>query len=160
MTVLAARARAGDDGQVALLVLGYAVLALVAVLVVTAASAVHLERKRLWAAADAAAADAADAVDERTYYGGGEALTTGVPLTDAGVRAAVRAHLERTGAGDGFVGLRTGATTGTPDGRTAQVQLVATAQVPVLRLLDGSSLTGDPLTISVTSRARTALAPG
>ena len=155
------RATDGDeDGQVALLVLGYAVLALVVVLVVTSASAVHLERKRLWAAADAAAADAADAVDEEVYYGGAGALATGVPLTDAGVRAAVRAHLRATGAGAAFDGLLLGPSTGTPDGRTAQVELVATAQVPVLGLLPGTSVTDGPLRISATSRARTALAPG
>lgn len=149
----------GDDGQVALLVLGYAVLALAVVLVFTAASAVHLERKRLWALADAAAVGAADAVDREAYYGGGSSLATGVPLTDDGVRSAVLDHLRTSGAGAGFAHLRVGPATGTPDGRTAQVQLVATAEVPVIGLLPGTSATRGPLQISVTSRARTALAP-
>ena len=149
----------GEDGQVALLVLGYAVLALVLVLVVTAASAVHLERKRLWALADAAAGDAADAVDLEAYYGGREALVTGVPLTDEGVRAAVQEHLRRAGAAQRFEHLGVGPGTGTTDGRTAEVQLVATARVPVLGLLPGQSATGGPLVLSVTSRARTVLTP-
>jgi len=156
----AGAAAEGDAGQVALLVLGYAVLALVVVLVVTAASAVHLERKRLWAVADAAASDAADEVDREAYYGGGASLAGGVPLTDAGVRSAVQAHLRRAGAAERFDDLAVGAATGTPDGRTAEVQLVATARVPVLGLLPGASATGGPLVVSVTSRARTALAPG
>ncbi|WP_299040328.1 pilus assembly protein TadG-related protein [uncultured Pseudokineococcus sp.] len=150
----------GDAGQVALLVLGYSVLALVVVLVVTAASAVHLERKRLWALADAAAADAADALDREAYYGGSGSLGTGVPLTDDGVRSAVQAHVARAGAAERFDGLAVAPGTGTPDGRTAEVVLVATADVPVLGLLPGTTATGGPLAITVTSRARTALAPG
>lgn len=150
----------GDGGQVALLVLGYAVLALVLVLVLTAASAVHLERKRLWAVADAAAADAADAVDREAYYDGVGTLASGVPLTDDGVRAAVQERLQRAGSAERFDGLRLGPATGSPDGRTAEVQLVARARVPVLGLLPGASVTGGPLVLSVTSRARTALAPG
>ncbi|WP_298807030.1 hypothetical protein [uncultured Pseudokineococcus sp.] len=142
-----------------LLVLGYAVLALVVVLVVTAASAVHLERKRVWAAADAAAADAADAVDEAAYYGQ-DGLSGGVPLTDAAVRAAAEDHLRRRAAWDDLDGVVLGPGTGTPDGRTAQVQLVARVDVPVLSLLPGARVAGGPLTVVVTSRARTFLDAG
>jgi len=149
-----------DAGQVALLVLGYAVLALVVVLVVTAASAVHLERKRLWALADAAAADAADAVDARSYYGAETSLATGVPLTDVGVRSAAQDHVRRAGSVQGLGDVRVGPATGAPDGRTAQVQLVATARVPLVGLLASTSVTGGPFELSVTSRARTALTPG
>lgn len=142
-----------------LLVLGYAVLALVLVLVVTAASAVHLERKRVWAAADAAAEDAADAVDDAAYYAD-EGLDGGVPLTDAAVRAAVEEHLRRRSAWDDLGGVVVGPGTGTPDGRTAQVQLVASVDVPVLGLLPGARVAGGSVTVVVTSRARTFLDAG
>lgn len=86
----------GDSGQIMLLTLGFAVLALVLVLVVASATAVHIERKRLLALADAAAADAADALDTVTYYTTQEAgagTPTRVPLTDTTVRSAVDAYL-------------------------------------------------------------------
>lgn len=57
-----------DDGQIMLLSMAFGVITLVLVLVVAAVSSIYLERKELLALADAMAADAADAVDERAYY--------------------------------------------------------------------------------------------
>ncbi len=154
-TVPVGRRPAGDDGQVTLLVLGYVVLAVVLLLVVATASGVHLERKRLLALADAAASDAADAVDLEGYYRGGTGLEQGPPLTDAGVRAAVVDHLGRLPAGDDVV---VGASTGTPDGRTAEVQLATRVPLPALSALPGLRLRA-AVDVVVTSRARVALAP-
>ncbi|MEJ5946195.1 hypothetical protein WDZ17_12925 [Pseudokineococcus basanitobsidens] len=144
----------------AVLVLGYAVLALALVLVVTGASAVHLERKRVLAVADAAAGDAADALDEGAYYADGAAsLGRGVPLTDDAVRAAVGEHLRRSAAARAVEGLRVGPGTGTPDGRTAQVELLAPVRLPLVGLGPQELVGGDRLTLVVTARARTDLAP-
>lgn len=149
----ATRRPRGDDGQVTLLVLGYAVLAVVLLLVVATASGVHLERKRLLSLADAAASDAADAVDLGAYYRGDGGLADGPPLTDAGVRAAVLEHVGRAPGGADVV---VGAATGTPDGRTAEAQLATRVPLPVLSALPGLRLRAS-VDVVVTARARVAL---
>lgn len=152
MTDRWARLRAtGDDGQVLLLVIAYATIALSLVLVVVSASAVHLERKRLLAVADAAVLDAADEVDESIYFPGG-AEPGSVPLSDASVRASVDEFLEQRGARAEFDDLAVGAGTGTPDGRTAEVALTATVQPPLIGwALEAFS---DGVVLRATSRAR------
>ncbi|UER54926.1 hypothetical protein HJG43_10680 [Kineosporiaceae bacterium SCSIO 59966] len=149
------RRPAGDDGQVLLLILVYALIALALVTVVASASAVHLERKRLLAVADAAAADAADAVDLDAFYTGGTSPQSGVPLTDASVRASVQDYLTLLEAPARFEDLAVAPGTGTPDGRTAQVTLTARARPPLLSSVIAAFSDGVPLT--VTSRARTDL---
>ncbi|MEJ5914169.1 hypothetical protein [Pseudokineococcus sp. 1T1Z-3] len=145
----------------ALLVLGYAVLALALVLVVTGVSAVHLERKRLLAVADAAAGDAADALDEGFYFGegAGTPLERGVPLTDAAVRSAAAEHLSSSPAARRLDGVRLGPGTGSPDGVTAQVQLSAPVRLPLVGVGVHDVVGGDRLVIVVTARARAQLGP-
>ena len=145
----------GDDGQITLLVLGYVVLAVVLLLVVATASGVHLERKRLLSLSDAAASDAADAVDLESYYRGDGGLGEGPPLTDAGVRAAVVQHVARARPGDDVV---VGSATRTSDGRTAEVQLATRVPLPVLSALPGLRFRA-AVDVVVTSRARVALSP-
>jgi hypothetical protein len=148
------RVRAGgDDGQVVLLVIAYCTIALALVLVVTSASAVHLERKRLLEVADAAALDAADEVAEEIYFPGG-ATPGSVPVTDASVRAAVERHLDDRGALAEFDDLTIGAGTGSPDGQTAQVTLYATVEPPLIGWAIEAFSGGVPL--QATSRARVA----
>ncbi len=134
-----------ESGQIMLLTIAYALLALALVLVLASASAVHIERKQLLALADAAALDAADAVAAERFYLGDlsgvatevEAAQRGavgggavVPLTVATVRAAVVDHLEAAPAARGITGLRIGEPTGTPDGVTAEITLIAVARPP------------------------------
>lgn len=121
-----------EDGQITLLAIGFAMLALALVLVVASASAVHIERKRLLGLADAAVADAADAVDVGSYYGAGPAGDRGVPLSDASVHAAVQDHLARSPVAARFAGLSVVEPTGSPDGRSAEVTLVALARPPLV----------------------------
>jgi len=59
-----------DEGTIMLLTLGFTVLALLLVLVVAAATQVHLQRMRLTHVADEIALDAADAMDLDDYYAG------------------------------------------------------------------------------------------
>ncbi|WP_432508078.1 pilus assembly protein TadG-related protein [Kineococcus esterisolvens] len=122
-----------DEGRIALLSLGFALVALVLVLVVVSASAVHLQRKRLYALADSAAADAADALDEEAYFTTGPAAGA-VPLSDASVRASAQEHVRAAGAARP-AGLRVAAGTGSPDGRTAVVVLSAVVVPPFAALV-------------------------
>ncbi|GAA4287836.1 hypothetical protein GCM10022262_21950 [Georgenia daeguensis] len=152
-----AAAGAGEEGQIMLLSLAFGVLVLALVLVVASASAVHIERKRLLALADGAAADAADAIDVATYYGAPAGPVDGatrVPLSDASVDAAVREYLGAAPAAvvGEFDGLRVAEPTGTPDGTTAQVTLAATARPPLVPwvLVPWS----DGIALRVTSTAR------
>lgn len=123
----------GDDGQIMVLALGFAVLALLLVTVVVSATGMHLERKRLLALADLAALAAADAVADEQYFapGAGAEGTGGVPLTDATVRAAVQeylaAHPDPAADWDGVVILEASS----PDGASAVVRLGAVTH-PVL----------------------------
>ncbi|WP_337062463.1 hypothetical protein [Kineococcus sp. G2] len=121
-----------DEGRIALLSLGFALVAVVLVLVVVSASAVHLQRVRLLALADAAAADAADALDEAAYFTSG-LPPEAVPLTDASVRASAQRYVDV--AGSDLPGVRVAAGTGSPDGRTAVVVLGATVVPPFAGLV-------------------------
>jgi len=144
-----------DDGQVALLVLGYCLVALALVLVVASASAVHLERKRLLAVADAAALDAADSFDAGAFYADGTAPGRGVPVTDASVRASVDEYVESRGAFTDFDAFGVASPTGTPDGQTAEVTLVAVVTPPLVTSVIEDYAGGIPL--RVTARARSDL---
>lgn len=141
-----------------LLLLLYALVAVVLVTVVASASSVHLQRKRLVALADAAALDAADALDEQRFYTpGAVAPRRGVPLSDASVHAAVRDYLAVRGPVDGLGPVTVASPTGTPDGVTAEVTLAAVAQIPLVTVvLDGW---GDGVPLRAAARARTGLQP-
>jgi hypothetical protein len=132
------RARLRDDrGQIMLLSIGFAVVAIALVLVVTAVSAIYLERKQLLALADAMAADAADAIDEEAYFGEDRPGAPAIPLTDASVQAATQDYLEAAPEaviGD-FRALQVVAPTGTPNGTTAQVTLSAVVRPPVVGVI-------------------------
>ena len=148
--------RHGDDeGRIALLSLGFALVALVLVLLVVSASAVHLQRKRLYAVADAAAADAADAVDEAAYYSGGGLRGGRVPLSDASVRASAQSYLRLTGAGDDLPGVRLGTATGSPAAGTAQVELVAVLRPPFAAFVPAPF--ADGVEVHALSRSRSVL---
>lgn len=144
-----------DDGQVLLLILVYALIAVALVTVVVSASAVHLQRKRLLSVADAAALDAADALDTGAFYADGTAPGEGVPLTDASVRASVEEYVGLAGAPARFDGFAVAPSTGTSDGRTAEVTLVAVVRPPLLSSVISTFSDGVPL--RVTARARTGL---
>lgn len=144
-----------DDGQVAVLILGYCLIALVLVLVVASASAVHLERKRLLAVADGAALDAADSFDAGAFYGSGTAPGRGVPVTDASVRASVEEYVGSRGAYADFAAFAVARPTGTPDGQTAEVTLVAVVTPPLVTSVIQDYAGGIPL--RVTARARAGL---
>lgn len=155
---VAARVRTGahDEGQVLLLTLGFVVVALLLVLVVSAATAVHLDRKRLVALADVVALDAADALANPGYFapgaGQGDPHRGGIDLSDASVRAAVDAYLrDDPAATEPFVTVRVLEAT-SPDGRSAHVRLGAVVRVPVVGGI--LSAWSDGVTVEAESSAR------
>ncbi len=153
--------RREDAGQVVLLVLGYAVVALLLMTVVVAATSVHLTRHRLMGLADGAALDAADALDLARFYGTGTvgsgegvAERGPVPLTDAGVRRSVADYLAVAAPAQPFPAPAVGAGTGTPDGVTAQVTLTTTARVPIVSAVLRPWSRGVRVTVTARARAR------
>ncbi len=148
-----------DSGQVLLLALAYGLVAILLVLMVVAASAVHLDRKRLLGLADAAALDAADAVEEGAYFDATERPdgVDVVPLTDRTVRDSVLDYLERQEGSSRFVDLAvdTGAT-GTSDGQTAVVVLTARSLPLLPEALSGRWAAGVPLRVTASASSRTA----
>lgn len=124
-----------EDGSTLPLVVFFATLGLVLVLLVTAATSLYLERKRLFSVADGAALVGAEAFDLDDV-----AVTRGTlrpALTDAGVRRAVDDYVDAY-ADDNpmgrFRGLRVAAA-GTADGESATVTLASSWRPPVVSLL-------------------------
>lgn len=142
--IAAQRLRADERGSILPLILGYAVLALAVVIVVTAATSLHLERKRLFTLADGAALAGAESFDIVAATSGPRPL-----LTSAAVATTVLAHLDSANAArfDGLEVLRADS----PDGMSARVTLAARWRPPLL-----SAFTPDGLRLEVTAHARTA----
>ncbi|WP_125132209.1 pilus assembly protein TadG-related protein [Microbacterium sp. 10M-3C3] len=129
--------RGDDQGSVLILTIGYAVLAIVLVLVCANATSLYLAQKRLDAVADAAALAAAD----------GFTLT----VSDDGVRtdlsdADLRAQAEEIVA---TMGEATLVSASTPDGVSARVTVAGAWHPPVITLFVPDGL---PLEATATSR--------
>lgn len=142
MTRLARAHRGPDDeGSVLILTLGYAVLALVAILICTAAMSLYLAQKKLDAVADAAALAAADgfelAVVDRSPV---------ARLTDKAVRVQAELMVAEIG-GDATV-----VAAGTPDGVSARVTVAGTWHPPVVTMF-----VPDGVALESTATSRTAL---
>ena len=146
-----------DDGQILPLVLVYLLVSFLLVTVVTDAAAVHLQRNRLISLADAAALDAADALDAGRFYlqgAGGSGRQGGVvPVSDQSVRDSVESFLVTAQAADRFSGLVIEEPTGSPDGRAVQVTLSAGARLPLLSFVVSAWRDGVPLTVTSHARA-------
>jgi hypothetical protein len=141
----------GDEGTVMLLSLGFAVLAMMLVLVVTAATQVHLERLRLARLADELALDAADALDAEAYYASAVGEPGEVTLAKGAVREVVRERLEDASARAGFEATSL-IEASTSDGATASVT-VATVVHPLFAV-DALLPFADGITLTATSSAR------
>jgi hypothetical protein len=133
-----------DDGSILPLVVACGALSLAVILVVTAATSLYLERKRLFTVADAAALAGAEAFDLDAVSVTGQSLT--VDLRDGDVRSAVRDYLiQRTDRRTAPVRLETAEASG----GTARVTLSTRWRPPVL-----TPLVPDGLRIEVTTTAR------
>lgn len=139
-----------DGGQLTILIVGLLLVVLVVILGGIDATAAQLARTRLLDAADAAALDAADAIDEQQAYTQG--IGSSVTISDGTVQQAAAGYLASSPRPQGVSAWRVGGGTGTPDGRTAVVVVQGDADLPfasgVLSFLGGS------VTITVVGRAR------
>jgi len=116
-----------DDGNISVLTLGLLVLVMLTLLVVAAATAVHLQRVRLMHLADEVAADAADSLDLPQYYAGEAPPPTddaALRLASARMEAEAQVHVA-AGAQDQLEGVRL-VSVESPDGSTAVVTLSLT----------------------------------
>ncbi|MGC5629454.1 pilus assembly protein TadG-related protein [Georgenia sp. Z1344] len=139
-----------ESGRIMVMGIGFVVVLVALILVIASVSAIHLDRKRALGVADAAAAAAADAVAEAAFYGEDRESM----LTDELVRAEAAEYLERvdpTSSG-GLRSVVLGEPTGTVDGETAVVTLVAVIDPPFAPALV-SGVVG-PVEVTVTGRAR------
>ena len=147
--------RRDDEGQIALLVLVYTLIALSLVAVAVDATAVHLARTQLLDAADAAALDAADAVDEAAVYTSG--ISRGLPLTKELVRDQASRYLTSYDPPSRLGRVQLGAGTGSTGGASATVELSGRVRLPIAASVVSAWAGG--ITITVRSSARTALLP-
>lgn len=136
---------ADDEGSTLPLIAAFTALALTVVLVVTAASSLYLERKRLLTVADGAALAAAESFD-----------LDDVTVTDGGVRPALTDDEVAASAQDYLAALPESprdrpelidATS--PDGRSAEIALVGVWHPPLV-----SALLPDGVTVEVSATAR------
>lgn len=126
-----------EEGSILLLSLGYAVLALLLVLVCVDATSLYIAHKRTQALADAAALAGADAFTFEVD--GGDATAA---LTDAGVRALAGELVAHQGEA-------TLVSAGTPDGVSARVTVATVWHPPIATVLLPA---GVPLEATATSR--------
>ena len=122
------RTRRDEQGQVTLLIIGFASILLMAIVVVIDASAAYLQRQGLDNLADGAALYGADLGSAGIYEQG----LDGVRLTQqaAAVEVAVREYLARADAGSRFPGIDVGVRVD-PIGRSVTVRLQAPLDLPL-----------------------------
>jgi len=141
--------QAREEGQIAVLIIGFVVLALLLATVVMAASAVYLEHKKLLSLADGAALAAADTFLVGDIGGGSR---PGPALVDERVRIGAASYLAGSGAYSQHDRLTLAAGTGSETGGTAVVVLSAVAHPPVI-----SFLLPDGILVEARSVARSTL---
>lgn len=142
-----------ERGQISVLILGMFVIVTALIIGGIDVTAVQLARIRLLDAADAAALDASDTLDEATAYTSG--FGAAVRLSDAGVQRAAAEELGQQQRPVGVTSWTLAPGTGSPDGETAVVRLTGDVRLPIVGgLLDGL---GTAVSVTVESRARSQL---
>ena len=148
----------GDDhesGRILLLSLGFTVIGLMIVAVVVAATAVHLDRKRLYNLADIAAVEAAQSLSTE-YFGSQSAPPGDLAIAPRGVAAAAADSVERNvQLGVGRLAQVRVVQATTSDGVTAEVTLAAVTDPPLIGWFTREFTGG--IGITATSRARSPL---
>lgn len=136
------RAEAAQNGQVAVLLIGYMLLSLLVVATVTGISAVYLETKKLLSAADAASAAAAE-----TANFDGLKQSPQLHLDQESITQAAEGFLAKNQVSTHFDRLTVSPQTGSPDGRSARVVLTAVVHPPIISFLlpDGIQITAESI---------------
>lgn len=135
--------RQTEDGQITLLVIGFAVILLALVAVVVDASQVVLLRRSLSSLADGAALTAAQSLAEGALYSG--QVADSLPLDPAGARSAVSAYLSQAGADVVLVDV-------TVADDTVSVALAARADLPLIGTVT-EAFQGTTVTARATARS-------
>ena len=118
------------------------------------ATALHLDRVRLWDLADETALAGAGAFDQGEFYAQGGAPEPGqVLVSDASVREAAQDHLAKVGEQGTLVGVQI-TRAHTPDGHTAVVALEAESRPGMLAWLQSTFGGVGGVDLSVESYAR------
>ncbi len=134
-----------DEGSILPLVAGYGALALLVVLLVSAATSLYLERKRLLTLADGAALAGAEAYELTDLALGPDGAITRPPLDDAAVRDIVEQYLTEAPI-ESFEGLRLERAE-SEDGTSATVQLSSFWRPPVVTLFVPEGIRLDVTTV-------------
>jgi hypothetical protein len=116
-------------------------------------TAVQLARTRLLDAADGAALDASDALDDGSAYDGG--LRSAIAITDGSVRRSAAEYLAVQPRPHGISSWALADGTGSPDGQTAVIRLRGIADIPIASAVLAAF--GGSVDITVESRARSGL---
>ena len=145
----------GDEGQIALMVLLYTLICLSLVAVAVNASAVHLARTQLLDTADAAALNAAEALDQETVYATG--VSEALPLSAVSVREQVEVYVASYQPPSRLSDVAIGPDTGSGDGSSATVELSGLVRLPIAASVVKAWHGG--ITVTVRSTARTTLTP-
>lgn len=148
------RERADESGMITPLILGFAVILIAVITGGIAVTSAQVARVQLYDVSDAAALDAADAIDNSAYTGG---LHDTVPIASRTVTDAAAAYVARTERPHEMTSWTVSAGTGSPDGRTAVVRMTCVARLPLVGGL--ISALGGSVTIHAESRARAGLDP-
>lgn len=144
MRRIARRAR-DDEGSTLLLTICYGALALALILVIVAATALYIERRRLFSLADGAALAGAEAFRLEQVRAGGAGVSPS--LADDAVSDAASTWLAEAPTSLDAVAL---AGAGALDDETASVTLTAAWQPPVVTLFVPS---GIPIEVTATARS-------
>lgn len=138
-----------------ILSIGFMVVALLLVTGVVSATGIHVERKRLLAAADSIAVEAADELSATDYFPAGPdgfAATGAIRLTDQDVRRAVDAYLsDNPGVAARFERFQVLDAT-SDDGRSAHVRLGALARPALISWV--TAPWSDGIALEAESKAR------
>ena len=154
---MSGRRNSSEQGQIVPLTIAYALIALTLLIVVVDITAVHLQRERLFALADDAALDAADALDRSRFYAQGAQIPgqgQAVPLSDQSVRTSAQNYLRTAAPLARLSAVTLDQPTGSPDGVTAEVSLVTRARVPLFSFVTTRWSDGIPLRVTARARAR------